>query len=133
MNKFSFGTVHLSKALYGTLRAALLFYKRLRNNLEDMGFEFNPCDPCMTKKMVNGKKITICWHMDDLKVSRMEKPVVSALALTLAKLYGPKTTISHGKVYNYLGMEIEFGTDPGVIIVSVVNDKVPAEDHRELS
>ena len=32
----------LSKALYGMLRAALLFYKRLRNTLESMGFEINP-------------------------------------------------------------------------------------------
>ena len=33
--------VRLSKALYGMLRAALLFYKRLRSNLESMGFEVN--------------------------------------------------------------------------------------------
>ena len=37
--------VRLSKALYGMLRAALLFYKRLRSELEDMGFEVNPYDP----------------------------------------------------------------------------------------
>ena len=30
--------VRLRKALYGMLRAALLFYKRLRSDLENMGF-----------------------------------------------------------------------------------------------
>ena len=30
--------VRLSKALYGMLRAALLFYKRLRSDLENMGW-----------------------------------------------------------------------------------------------
>ena len=40
----------LLKALYGMLRAVLLFYKRLRSTLEDMGFEvdpYNPYDPCV--------------------------------------------------------------------------------------
>ena len=34
--------VRLSKALYGMLVAALLFYKRFRSDLENMGFEVNP-------------------------------------------------------------------------------------------
>ena len=34
--------VRLSKALYEMLRAALLFYKRLRSDLEGIGFEVNP-------------------------------------------------------------------------------------------
>ena len=45
--------VKLSKALYGMLRAALLFYKRLRKDLENMGFEVNPYDPCVANMMVN--------------------------------------------------------------------------------
>ena len=44
--------VRLSKALYGMLRAALLFYKRLRSTLEEMGFEINPYDPCVANMMV---------------------------------------------------------------------------------
>ena len=45
--------VRLSKALYGMLRAALLFYKRLQSTLEDMGFEVNPYDPCIANIMVD--------------------------------------------------------------------------------
>ena len=61
--------VRLSKALYGMLRAALLFYKRLRSDLENMGLEVNPYDPCVANKMMNGSQTTRCWHVDDLKVS----------------------------------------------------------------
>ena len=58
--------------------------------------------------------------MDNLKVSHVEKSAVTALALKLAKLYGPKTTISRGKVHDYLGMEMDFGTDPGTMIISMI-------------
>ena len=47
--------VQLSKALYGILRAALLFYKKLRSDLEDMGFEINLYDPFVANKMVDEK------------------------------------------------------------------------------
>ena len=102
------------------LRAALLFYKKLRSDLKNMGFEVNLYDPCVANKMVDGKQMTICWHVDDLNVSHVEKSAVSALALKLVKLYGPKTTISRGEVYDYLGMEMDFGSDPGTMIISMI-------------
>ena len=49
--------VRLSKALYGMLRAALLFYKKLRGDLEDMGFEVNPY-PCVANKSIKGAQCT---------------------------------------------------------------------------
>ena len=81
--------VRLSKVLSGMLRAALLFCNRLRSDLEEMGFEVNPYNPCVANKMVNGKQMAVCWHVDDLKESHVEKSTVTALALKLAKLYGP--------------------------------------------
>ena len=51
--------VRLSKALYGMLRAALLFYKKLRGDLEDMGFKVNPYDPCVANKTIKGAQCTI--------------------------------------------------------------------------
>ena len=78
--------VRLRKALCRMLRAVLLFYKRLRSNLEGMGFEVNPYDPCVANKMVNGKQMTICWHVDDLKVSHVENLAVAALTVKLEKM-----------------------------------------------
>ena len=99
--------VRLSKALYGMLRAALLFYKRLRSDLENMGLEVNPYDPCVANKMVNGHQMTVCWHVDDLKVSHKDKHAATALTMKLGELYGSKTTICRGKVHEYLGMDID--------------------------
>ena len=65
--------VRLSKAFYGMLKAALLFYKRLRFDLEEMVFVVNPYDPCVANMMVNGAQITLCWHVDDLKISHRDE------------------------------------------------------------
>ena len=46
--------VRLLKDLYGLLRSALLFYEKLRGDLEKMGFEVNPYGPCVANKTVNG-------------------------------------------------------------------------------
>ena len=58
-----------------------------------MGFEVNPDDPCVANEMVNRHQMTICWHVDDLKVSHKDKSAVTALAMKLSELYGSKTTI----------------------------------------
>jgi hypothetical protein len=46
----------LQKALYGTLKAALLFYCKLVSELKEHGFRINEYDPCVATKMVNGKQ-----------------------------------------------------------------------------
>ena len=81
------------------LRDALLFYKRLMSDFENMGFKINLYYPCLSNKMVNGYQMTICWHVDNLKVSHNYDNSVTALAEKLAELYGPKITVSRGKVH----------------------------------
>jgi hypothetical protein len=68
--------VELKKALYGTLRAALLFWQRLTKQLKEWGFETNPYDWCVANKTINGKQCTIVWHVDNLKISHVETSVV---------------------------------------------------------
>ena len=63
--------VRLRNALYGMLKAALLFYQKLVHHLESQGFELNPYDPCVANKMIDGKQFAIAWHVDDLKCSHM--------------------------------------------------------------
>ena len=70
--------------------------------------------------MVSGHQMTICWHVDNLKVSHKNEDAVTALALKLVSLYGPKTPISRGKVHEYLGMDIDWLIKPGFMIVSMV-------------
>ena len=112
--------IRLSKSLYGMLRASLLFYKILRSDLENMGYKINPYDPCVANKMVNRHQMTIFWHVDDLKVSHKDKNAVMALAEKLAELYGPNTTVSRGKLHEYPGVDIDWNSVPGTMIVSMI-------------
>ena len=45
---------------------------------------------------------------------------MSAFAIQIAETYGPKTAISRGKVHDYLGMQLDFGTCPGSMIISMI-------------
>ena len=112
--------VRLSKALYGMLRAALLFYKRLRKDLETIGFGINPYDPCVTNKMVNRAQCTVCWHVDNLKVFHVDEAVVTAFSLKLADLYKGRVKTHRGKVFDYLGMDLDYDSSPGALLVLII-------------
>ena len=64
--------------------------------------------------------MTVCWHVDDLKISHRDQEMVTAFAVKMTNIYGAKTTISRGRVHNYLVMEIDFGTCPGTLIISMI-------------
>ena len=100
--------VKLNKALYGLLQSALLFYKKRVSELKDMGFVLYPYDPCVANRMVNGSQQTVCWHVDDLKISHKDPAVNTKTIKQLAKIYGPGITVSRGKVHDYLGMDLDF-------------------------
>ena len=44
----------VQKALHGMLKSALLFYRKLRGDLESMGFKINPYNPCVANMIING-------------------------------------------------------------------------------
>jgi len=73
-------------ALYGTLKAALLFYRKLVSELKEHGFKINEYDPCDATKTVNGKQISITWHVDGLKISHMDREVVDHCKRIVSKL-----------------------------------------------
>jgi hypothetical protein len=59
--------VKLLKALYGQMRASLLFYRKLRKAFEEYGLVMKPYDLCvanMTTK--SGTQLTMVWHVDNL-------------------------------------------------------------------
>ena len=80
----------------------------------------NPYDPCVANKIINGTQITICWHVDDLKVSHKNEDVVTAFAVAMGKEFGSGTTINRGKVFDYPGMELDFETCPVTMIVWMI-------------
>ena len=75
------------RALYEMLVAALLWYKTLKKDLEDIGFEFNPYDPCVCNQMIN-KQHTVHFHMDNLMSSHKNKEINDEFLKWLNKKYG---------------------------------------------
>ena len=75
--------VEALNALYGIMKAALLFYLKFVKNLKSIGFVLNPYDPCMANKIVDGAKITVVWHVGDLKVSHVDAGVVTIISVWL--------------------------------------------------
>lgn len=130
--------VKLRKALYGTLKAALLFWKKLTTDLMAWGFVFNPYDQCVMNKDINVSQCTILWHVDDLKVSHMDAQVVTDVLALLEKEYGDASplSITRGKHHDYLGMHLDFSQDGKVkismtqYIMDMLND-LPAEMNGE--
>jgi hypothetical protein len=60
-------------ALYGTMVALLLYYKKFVKSLKSKGFKLNPYDPCVVNKQVKGEQLTVCFHFDDCKISHLHK------------------------------------------------------------
>ena len=111
--------VHVKKAIYGMIQSSLMFYKKLRADLESEGFKINPYDPCIANKMVNGKQMTIAWLVDDLKVSHKHEKAVNEFIAWLESKYGSKT----GRVkavkrnrHDYLGMILDFSKKGKVMV-----------------
>ena len=80
--------VSMSKALYGLLKSALDFHNKLRSDLEGNGFVVNPFDPCVANKDVNGKQMTVIWHVDNLKVSHIDENENTKFAEWMKTIYG---------------------------------------------
>jgi hypothetical protein len=80
----------LLRALYGSLHAAILFYKKQKKDLEGIGFTINPYDACIANCTIQGKQHMGTWHVDDLKSSHVDPKVNDDFLLWLNKIYGDK-------------------------------------------
>eukprot|EP00804_Cyclotella_cryptica_P002014 CCRYP_007446-RA/>CCRYP_007446-RA protein AED:0.27 eAED:0.27 QI:0/-1/0/1/-1/0/1/0/152 len=108
-------------SLYGLMRSALLFYKKLKKELENYVMVMNPYNMCIANKETEkGHQITVLWHVDDLKISCKDKYKVTKLICYLQKIYGEKMTVHQGGKGKYLGMYLDF-TEPGVFQVDMSN------------
>src|SRR5210317_1036538 len=100
--------VRLKRALYGCIRSAMLWWTMLSEFLIKEGFKLNPYDSCVANKMLPcGKQITICWYVDDLKISSVNKKAVMEIIKKLEDRFGVMRK-TFGKKHSYLGMDVEF-------------------------
>ena len=91
--------VHITRALYGLMISAMLFYKKLAADLTKYEFEINIYDPCVANKIVNGHQMTLSWHVDDLKVSHIQPQVIDEFLAWVKDTYGKigEVKINRGK------------------------------------
>ena len=100
--------LQLHKALYGTLKAAIiLWYQTFSGCLSKLGFKLNPYDPCVANLTVDGSQLTIVWYVDDTLLSHKDPKVIDWLLSKLEDEYG-SLTITRGRMHTFVGMDIEF-------------------------
>jgi hypothetical protein len=119
--------VQCQNAIYGTMIASLLYYQKFTNSLISIGFEINPYDPCVANKMIEGKQMMICFHVDDCKLSHYNSKVNDKMIAWHHQEYesifedgSGKMMVSRGKVHMYLGMMLDY-TVRGQVQISMFN------------
>eukprot|EP00566_Odontella_aurita_P022730 CAMPEP_0113549126 /NCGR_PEP_ID=MMETSP0015_2-20120614/13265_1 /TAXON_ID=2838 /ORGANISM="Odontella" /LENGTH=130 /DNA_ID=CAMNT_0000449811 /DNA_START=393 /DNA_END=785 /DNA_ORIENTATION=+ /assembly_acc=CAM_ASM_000160 len=73
----------LAKALYGILRASLLFWWKLLAKLIIWGHKINPYDWCVANKDVWRQQCTVLWHVDNMKLSHVSDEVLDQQILLI--------------------------------------------------
>ena len=82
-----------------------------------MGFKVNPYDPCVANKTIDGSQCTICWYVDDTKISHVSSSVVDSVISSIENKFG-KMTVTRGSKHTFVGIDIEF-TKTGTVILSM--------------
>jgi hypothetical protein len=107
--------VQYLNAVYGTMVAALLYYRKFVKSLTKQGYKINLYDGCMAIKMVKGKQITICFHLDGCKISHESGKVFDDTIDWLQAEYesifedgSGAMKVHRGKIHKYLGMLLDF-------------------------
>ena len=107
--------VQCRTALYGTMVARLLYYRKFTKSLTEVGFKINPYDPCVANKIIDGQQMTICYHVDDCKLIHRRIKVNDWMIKWLRQEYEiiskdglGKVTVGRGKVHKYLGITLDY-------------------------
>ena len=85
----------------------LMFYRNLVKDLEAYGFQINPCNPCVSNKMINDKHNMLVCHRDELKVSHVDSFKVSKFSGYRSSIYGV-LSVHRGEIYEYVDIELDY-------------------------
>jgi hypothetical protein len=107
--------VQCHNAMYGTMDASLLYYRKFVKSLTDIDFVINPCNMCVSNKNIEGKHMTICFHVDDCKLSHRKTKVMDSMIYYLRQEYesifehgSGAMTLIRGKIHKYIGMTLDY-------------------------
>ena len=98
------------KSIYRTLEASLIFWAKLSKILEEIGYQRNEYNWCVMNNIIDKKK------------SHFDPDAVSSVLANIDAEYEniAKMTITRGKVYKYLGMNIDYSSY-GKVIFSMID------------
>jgi hypothetical protein len=101
-----------------------LFYRKFRNDLEQIGFKVNDYDPCVANESVNGTQHTVNWHVVNVQSSHKEFKVNNRFYEWLESIYGDSkigpVKAMQGKIHECLAMKLDYST-PGVVKVNMTD------------
>jgi len=79
------------------------------DTLKGMGFVLNPYDRCVANNNIKGKQCTVCWYVDDNKVSHEVEEVVPGTIKEISKHFG-ELTVTGGDNHQFLEMDIRLNS-----------------------
>jgi hypothetical protein len=75
----------------------------------------NPYDPCVANKIINKKQFTVCFHVDDCKLSHRQPKVMDRMIKWLRHEQesifedgSGEMTVSRVKAHEHLGMTLDY-------------------------
>ena len=132
--------VQCQNALYGTMVASLLYYHKFTKSLTCIRFKINPYNPCIANKTVDGTQITICFHVDDCKLShhssRANDKMIDWLWQEYESIFedgSGQMTVSRGRVHKYLRMTLDYTIhgQVNILMFDYVNEIIDAFEKAE--
>jgi hypothetical protein len=127
-------------ALYDMMVTNLLYYRKFVKSLTDIDFVINTFYPCVANKMIECNQMTICFHVDDCKLSHENTNVMASIFEYLRQEYesifengSGATMASRGKIHKYLGLTLDYTVRGQVKITmfNYVDDILTAFDKAE--
>jgi hypothetical protein len=107
--------VQCQNTLYRKMVASMLYYRKFVKSLTDIDFVINPYDPFVANNTIEGQQMTICFHVDDCKLSHHTKKVMDSMIEYLRQEYesifedrSGAMTMSRGKIHKYLGITLDY-------------------------
>ena len=83
---------------------------------------WNWYDPCVANKQINGSQCTMCWYVDDTKISHLDHKVVSRVIKSLEDDFG-KMTVDRGKSHKFVRMNVE-------LLIENYDERISRRMHR---
>ena len=83
----------LNKALYGSLRASVLFWRKPTDKLIEWGYKINPYDWCVADKTIQGNQCKLLLHVHYLKISHLSQEGLKEEAVLINDHFRPEAPL----------------------------------------